>query len=238
MSSEAESAGKKTFGLSTKSFILAGIFGVVVIVALGSAIFFYMQYQKSQALLKNPSAESEQEIKTVVEEVGKLIVLPTGENPQVATVSDVNKLKNQPFFTKAKNGDKVLIYTKAQKAILYDPIQKKVVEVGPINLTETSPTAAQTPTNVKVALYNGTTTTGLTTRVETQLKQSSPNVTVVSKENAAKNTYTKTLVIDLTGKNAKGASDLAKTLNGEVGSLPAGETKPTDADIAVILGQD
>lgn len=236
MSSESSSESRKQFGLGGKSIVLTGVFGFVVVAALGAAIYYFMQYQETQQLLKSPNQNAEKEVQATVDEVGKLIVLPADERPQVATVSDVNKLKSQQFFANAKNGDRVLIYTKAQKAILYDPVQKKIVEVGPINLAEATPTGTQDLANVRVALYNGTTTTGLTTRIEAQLKQSAPNATVVSKSNAQKNTYTKTTIVDLSGKNSKAAADIAKTLGGEVGSLPAGEVKSPEADIAVILG--
>lgn len=72
------------------------------------------------------------EISTLIERVGKLIVLPTGEEPTVATVSDPDKLKDQVFFANAKVGDKVLIYTKARKAYLYDPEGDILLEVAPI----------------------------------------------------------------------------------------------------------
>ncbi|OGN17447.1 MAG: hypothetical protein A3F48_04405 [Candidatus Yanofskybacteria bacterium RIFCSPHIGHO2_12_FULL_41_9] len=63
-----------------------------------------------------------------------MLVLPTDEQPTVATVTDLEALKGQPFFLNAKIGYKVLIYTKAKKAILYDPQARKIVEVAPINL--------------------------------------------------------------------------------------------------------
>lgn len=72
------------------------------------------------------------EISTLIERVGKLIVLPQGEEPTVATVSDPDKLKDQVFFANAKVGDKVLIYTKARKAYLYDPEGDILLEVAPI----------------------------------------------------------------------------------------------------------
>jgi hypothetical protein len=232
----SEHTSSKRF--NSKSLFLTLVFSIVVVAALGGALYYYMQYQESQALLKDPQKASQHETTKVVEEVGKLIVLPPNEKPQVATVSDVNKLKQQAFFAQAKNGDIVLIYAQAQKAILYDPVQKKVVEVGPINIAQASPTAGPTPSELKVALYNGTSVTGLSTSTETELKGKLPTVTVVSKGNAAKNTHIKTVVVDLTGKQSAGATLLAETLNGEVGSLPAGEIKPTNADIVVILGRE
>ena len=64
--------------------------------------------------------------------VGKLIVLPIGETPTVATVSDPNALTSQAFFMNAKKGDRVLIYAKAKKAILYDPVLNKIINVAPL----------------------------------------------------------------------------------------------------------
>ena len=47
------------------------------------------------------------------------------------------------FFSKAKVGDKVIIYTNARKAILYDPVAGKIVEVAPVNIgTPTTESAA------------------------------------------------------------------------------------------------
>ena len=76
---------------------------------------------------------SQEEVKKVVAQVGKLILLPEGETPTIATVSDPSALKNQAFFADAKKGDKVLIYTNAKKAILYDPVIKKIINVAPVN---------------------------------------------------------------------------------------------------------
>jgi hypothetical protein len=64
-----------------------------------------------------------------------------------------------------------------------------------------------------------------------------PNVTITARQNAAKTTYVKTTVVDLTGKQKDAAAQVAKSLGGQVGSLPAGETKPTGSDLLVILGK-
>lgn len=100
----------------------------MVLVLAGGGFYFYSQNQKSVA--NNPQAE----VKKLVSEVGKLVDLPKGEDPTVATVTDISKLQGQAFFARAKNGDKVLIYSNAKKAILYDPQAKKVIDIAPINV--------------------------------------------------------------------------------------------------------
>ena len=83
---------------------------------------------------KNPQAEAQAAAVLVVSRVGQLMVLPENETPTVATVTDPDKLKDQPFFANTKIGDKVLIYPNAKKAILYDPAQGKILEVAPLNI--------------------------------------------------------------------------------------------------------
>lgn len=107
---------------------------VLVVVAVASFGAAYYFYNEATALKKDPNKTTREETANLVAQVGKLIVLPEGETPTVATVSDPDKLKDQPFFARAKKGDKVLIYTNARKALLYDVENKKIVEVAPINI--------------------------------------------------------------------------------------------------------
>ena len=119
---------------------------ILLLVALGAAAgAAYYYYSKLSALKTNPQKTSQQETKELVDRVAKLITLPADEVPTVATVSDPEKLKDQPFFAHAKKGDKVLIYSKAKKAILYDPVANKIVEVAPLNIGE--PTGSATTTS-------------------------------------------------------------------------------------------
>lgn len=114
---------------------------ILVLLFAGIAAYFYSQYS---ALKADPAKDAKAEVDKVVAEVGKLIVLPD-EQPTIATVTDVEKLKDQAFFSKAKNGDKVLIYTEAKKAVLYDPINHKIVEVAPINIGNSTGVTPRTP---------------------------------------------------------------------------------------------
>lgn len=114
-------------------FIRFGVIGLLIIAIASSGIAYYF-YGRAKILKENPQKVAQEEVAAVVTQVGRLIVLPEGESPTLATVSDVERLKGQPFFAHAKNGDKVLIYTNARKAILYSPGQNKIIEVAPLNL--------------------------------------------------------------------------------------------------------
>ena len=106
---------------------------ILVVLLIGSGVAMLQMYKQLGAL-KNPEKIAQEEVKKVVDEVSKLMVLPTNETPTIATVSDLTPLKGQLFFANASVGDKVLIYQGSAKAILYNPTLNKVVEVSPINL--------------------------------------------------------------------------------------------------------
>ncbi len=111
--------------------IFVGIFLLLLFSTMGATFYFYKQWSD---LKQNPQKIFEQEVKDIVDMVGKILVLPEGEQPTVATVTDLERLKDQPFFAQAKIGDKVLIYTNARKAILYRQKENKIVEVAPLNI--------------------------------------------------------------------------------------------------------
>lgn len=192
-----------------------------------------------EAIKKDPQAIAKEETKQLVDAVSKLVVLPEGD-PVVATVTDKEKLKDQPIFAKAENGDKILIYTNAQKAYIYSPSKNKIVDVVPVNLGETalSMTGVSAENPLKLVIFNGSTTVGVTNVLEKRITEKKiVGLQVVTKGNAVKNDYVKTIVIDLTGGFGDQAKQLASMLSGEVGSLPDGESKP-EADVLVIIGSD
>ncbi len=125
---------------------------VLLVLFAGAAGFLGFKYYK---LRQDPQKVAQEEVKALVAKVGRLIVLPEGEDPTLATVSTPEKLKDQPFFANAKAGDKVLIYTRAKKAILYNPESNRIVEVAPLNIGNTP--AAATGTKAPAATNTGTT---------------------------------------------------------------------------------
>ena len=100
---------------------------IFVFLFLSVTVYLYMQLPRGD----NLQGKQEEATRTI-EAVGKLVVLPE-EVPTVATVTDLELLKDQVFFKNAKVGDKVLIYLQAQKAILYNPESNKIIELAPLN---------------------------------------------------------------------------------------------------------
>ena len=128
--SEEQYSGKKArVGWRKQSATI--VFAVLFVAASLAAFYFYKQ---NKAIRENPNSVAQEELQGIVDRVGQLIVLPEGETPTLATVADPDKLRDQPFFAKAKVGDKVLLYTNAQKVILYDPAANKIVEVATLNI--------------------------------------------------------------------------------------------------------
>lgn len=112
---------------------------IVVLAVLGGGAYAWWSW--SEWFPDSPAGEQatsreeeEEEISDLVARVGELIVLPEGEEPTIATVTDPEKLRDQAFFANAKTGDVVLIYTQAQKAYLYDPVAHKLIEVAPLSV--------------------------------------------------------------------------------------------------------
>ncbi|MFZ5534930.1 MAG: hypothetical protein ACOY3M_02120 [Patescibacteria group bacterium] len=117
------------------------ILSLLAIGGSGAGIYYYSEYQKLSQRTRNPQAE----IKEVLGKVGKLIELPEGEEPTVATVQDAEQIRNQPFFSKAQNGHRVILYTNARLAILFDEKANKLINVGAVNVGTPSGSPAPTP---------------------------------------------------------------------------------------------
>jgi hypothetical protein len=243
--------------VSRQSRVSFAIFMLVFLLclAVGVAGYFYYQYKH----IASPVNDTE-EITALTQEIGALMELPGDEVPTLATVTDREKLADQPFFQKAQNGDKVLIYTKSGRAILYRPSIGKIVDVTSVNVANNQPAETSkdpvvpqeviqqeaTPEDIvsaeaeapRIALYNGTTKKGLTQKYEGDIMKEYSSATIVAKESASKSDYDRTLVIDVTGKQTDLAKKLAATYGVTVTPLPTGESAPADADILIIYGAD
>ena len=133
---------KKSFGLKFIGLLIA------ILVASGGyagAYYFYNQYNQAKITLDNPEIASQKEVKDITDKLAKIYALPEGEEPTVATVLDKEKLKDQAFFARAENGDKVVIFTKSQMAILFRVSEGKIINIAPVTLQEPQPTPEASP---------------------------------------------------------------------------------------------
>lgn len=110
--------------------------GTLVLVALLSTVALVTYAIGHRAGVKDArsaslaSAAASEE--NVAARVSALILAPD-EVPTIALVKDLAPLQGMSFFEHAKVGDVVLMYERAQKAILFDPDANKVIEVGPMS---------------------------------------------------------------------------------------------------------
>jgi len=119
--------------ISKKKLVLSLVYIIIVVGALGFGAAQYINYRE---LKNNPDKVAAQESSRITEKVSKLYKLPS-ETPTIATVQDKEKLKDQPFFKDANNGDTILIYQGARLAIIYRESENRLINVGPIAITDT-----------------------------------------------------------------------------------------------------
>jgi hypothetical protein len=82
---------------------------------------------------------SPKEIEKLVEKVRDLILLPSPEEeqPLVATVVNADSLRGeQAFYRNIEEGDILMIYPSLAKALIYRPRTQKLINVGPLQISQ------------------------------------------------------------------------------------------------------
>lgn len=110
--------------------LLLIIIAIFLIITLGVFIFLQKNVKRSDA------GENTQ---AILKHISTVIELPD-EKPIIAIVSNKTKLTNKEFFANADIGDILLIFPNAKKAFLYRPSIEKIIEFGPLLLSQPSPT--------------------------------------------------------------------------------------------------
>jgi hypothetical protein len=236
------------------------LLALVFLLLIMTAVAGYLYWQSRNT----PTAAEQREIDALVETVSALVELPAGEIPTVATVTNKERLDDQPFFRRAENGDKILIYEQSGRAFLYRPSAERLIDITAVNIekvdtpvppeapvAEPEPVPEATlpavsegaaaldtlPAGTRIALYNGSRKVGVTNTVEETIKGQFPQVEVSLKEKAAKDDYTGFQIIDIRGDFGAAAAFLAEALAGTVIPLPAEETVNSEtSDLLVIVG--
>jgi hypothetical protein len=112
------------------------IVGIVLAALLALGTWQFLELQRLRAG-DQTAEQARADAAKLKDKVGKIIQLPD-EDATVATVQDVSKLSEQEFFKDAKDGDKVLIFTAAKRAVIYRESDNKVINSGPIVINSTT----------------------------------------------------------------------------------------------------
>ena len=125
---------------------LAGI-TIIALIALVATLemkrqTFQAQMQRLTVHLEQlqlgDSAKNLELAKKVIEEVRELIDIPEDVEPTVATIVDVELLREKnPFYEKAENGDHLVVTP--DRAILYSSAKNKIIDVVPVQLSPAAP---------------------------------------------------------------------------------------------------
>lgn len=107
-----------------KNKIINFLVVVIILILAFWGGYSYGQLEKTKNNIKDSENSS-----MLIDRVSSLYLVPKGEVPTIATVSDPQAVKEKSFFTLSEKGDKVLIFTSIGKAILYRPSIDKIVEV-------------------------------------------------------------------------------------------------------------
>lgn len=93
---------------------------------------------KSPEKIKAANVEKQVEANAeLMKSVGRLMIVPS-EDPIIATINEAELLrKEQPFYNGVENGDYLIVFPKAQKAIIYSPTKKVIVNSGPFKIDDT-----------------------------------------------------------------------------------------------------
>lgn len=211
------------------------------------AVLFIYYFTKYQTLSKQVHNGGQEDVQSLIAKVSKHVLLPEGETPTVMTVTDKEKSTSKQFFANAKNGDKVLVYMQAKKAFLYDVASDRILEIGPVLTdasmaatvgTATAPTPTPQTAGYTFVLYNGTTKVGLTKTYTPIVEDKIAGAKVIDTDNASRNDYEKSLLVDLKGTRGTDVQTISQTLGIASGTLPDGETATQSADFLIIFGAD
>ncbi len=113
--------------VSHKKFYFLIIFlALFVLLACYTAFYFY---KKSKVVTMKEENTAQEQLEETLTLLGSIAILPAGDEPVLAIVSDPSQLKNDAFFVDSQIGDRVIIYPKIGRAFLYRPSVNKIVNI-------------------------------------------------------------------------------------------------------------
>jgi len=248
--------------LDRMKYALIILVGVGLIASFGFLVYRHYTLQKEFTGTGSDTTQASlgidtDEAKRVIDKVRALVVVPADEEPTVARIADISRLSGQQFFTQAKNGDHVLVFQNAKRAILFRESENRVVEFTTVTFAGTptpepevagaeAPQPSATPsvnpivTSVSarytVFLLNGLGDQGNLMGFRQRLEQVAPDLRVVG-EAQAKRTYKTSVIVDIAKDKEADAADYGGRLNVGLSTYPEGEDIYS-ADFLIVVGLD
>jgi hypothetical protein len=238
---------------------LTSILIAVTLLSVIVSTYYYTKYKEVSNLIQNPSVAGERERDKIVQQVSTLINLPSDEVPTLATVSEVEKLRDQPFFKNARNGDKVLVYATNRKAIMYRPEAHKIIEIAPIAINDQTsvnasdsaqvagisqvidqPQPQVTPSPIASFKVNIVTSQGVpgesAATYQSDLQQKFPELNSYS-NSSSEGSFSQNVVVVINDSSRSLAQRIAQETKAIFQEdLPEGVSNDNSADIILILG--
>ncbi len=116
------------------------VFKILIILIVLCAIGYYMySLQKDSKTISGAQGSAvgnnKEEAKDLANKVSKLVLVDTSVVPDIVTITDASTMiKQQPVFSGVINGDKILVYIKEKRAIVFSPSRNVVVNILPITM--------------------------------------------------------------------------------------------------------
>lgn len=224
----------KTKRRITKRGLVVALFALLLIASVGYNFYQSLQIQDYR---KNPTKAAQEEQARITGLIRKHYQIPTyattegdkqvtkEDTPQIATITDITKMKDQTFFDKAQNGDFIVVFPNTRLALIYREKTDQIVNSGPVAVD-----ASQQASKLNVKIYGAPVDRDA---AESKINAAFPGSANITKLDASSK-VTATVVVDVSGKNAVVAEQLASKLkNAAVGSVPTGQPAPTDTEIAI-----
>ena len=137
---------------------------VIVLVIIAAGIIGKFAYAKYASTDNYKVEQVKKDTQNLIADVSKIMILPD-EEPAIFVVQDPNQLiAQQLFFRGAEKGDKLMVFQKAGKAVLYSTSKNKIINVGPVTFDQ----AAAAPA---ASLQKDQSSAALDTTVKTPVKK-------------------------------------------------------------------
>jgi hypothetical protein len=210
---------------------------IVLVLLFALGVLGYMYYNANQKIQKLSTTQGQEEVakkevQELTDRLGKLTLLPE-EDPVVATILDSQFLSTQSaFYKQAENGDKLVVYPKAQKAYIFSPTKNIIVNAGPLIVNQDQSTRP-----VKFEVRNGSGVGGAAAKMKEDLEKQNQLVSAMT--DASRKDYQKTVIVAINPALKNGQlQEFAKNFNAELANeVPQGEAQ-SEADVLIIIGSE